>query len=248
MRNLFPLLLLFSPALVTAQQTSAQIPDAVAKYEVTLHEQLSSSCEVIQAATLVQHKQYDALLLANTTDEIYSPELAKSDFVAISDAVPKQVVKSAKKSGFRVRLENPASTPGGKPETKGNSCPDLQRAISEASRQRYQRRMELQTQFHTLGSNLLPPTAIKQVQPESAVNQSAAQSSATSNKKQGTVVVAIAIGVDGNVHGVKVVRELDATLDQKAMDAVRQWQFSPARMNGLPVPVEVMVEVNFRLH
>lgn len=237
-------MLLFSPALVTAQQT----PDALAKYEVTLHEPFSSSCEVIQAATLVQYKQYDALLLANAADEIYSPELDKSDFVVISDAAPKQAVTSAKKSGFRVRLENRASTPEGKPEMKGDSCPDLKQAIAEAGRQRYKRRMELQTQLHSMGSNLLPPTAIKQVQPESAVNRPAAQLNATSNKTQGTVVVAIAIGVDGNVHGVKVVRELDAALDQKAMEAVRQWQFSPARMNGLPVPVEVMVEVNFRLH
>jgi TonB family protein len=36
-------------------------------------------------------------------------------------------------------------------------------------------------------------------------------------------------------------------LDEKAIEAVKQWRFAPARKDGKPVPVAVDVEVNFRL-
>jgi TonB family protein len=45
-----------------------------------------------------------------------------------------------------------------------------------------------------------------------------------------------------------VVRSLDIALDQKAIEAARQWRFSPARMIGLPVPVQIDVEINFHLY
>jgi TonB family protein len=57
----------------------------------------------------------------------------------------------------------------------------------------------------------------------------------------------LVVGVDGKVHDVHIVRSLDVTLDHKALDAVQQWTFLPARLKGLPVPVEIVVEVNFRL-
>jgi hypothetical protein len=80
---------------------------------VTLHEQLRASCELIEPVTLIQYKQYDALVLAGTTDEIYSPELRKGDFVALPSTIPKNVAKSAKKSGFDVRAESESTDASG---------------------------------------------------------------------------------------------------------------------------------------
>jgi len=37
-------------------------------------------------------------------------------------------------------------------------------------------------------------------------------------------------------------------LDEKAIEAVRTWQFEPARKNGQPVAVQINVEVSFRLY
>jgi len=36
-------------------------------------------------------------------------------------------------------------------------------------------------------------------------------------------------------------------LDEKAMEAVRQYRFKPARENGKPVAVYLNVEVNFEI-
>ena len=43
-------------------------------------------------------------------------------------------------------------------------------------------------------------------------------------------------------------RSLGMGLDQKAIEAVRQWKFEPAKLNGQAVPVQINVEVNFRLY
>ena len=49
------------------------------------------------------------------------------------------------------------------------------------------------------------------------------------------------------VGDVKVLRTLGAGLQQRAIDAVRQWRFGPARREGTPVDVVVEVSVEFKL-
>jgi TonB family protein len=49
------------------------------------------------------------------------------------------------------------------------------------------------------------------------------------------------------VESVQVVRSLDESLDASAVEAFRRWVFEPGRKNGLPVPLEVVVEIPFRL-
>jgi protein TonB len=46
----------------------------------------------------------------------------------------------------------------------------------------------------------------------------------------------------------KVIRSLEADLDDKALEAVRKYRFKPAMKGGQPVPVIVDIEVNFRLY
>ncbi len=67
-------------------------------------------------------------------------------------------------------------------------------------------------------------------------------------KYQGTVVLWTVIGPDGRAHDTKVARSLGMGLDQQAIDAVRNWRFEPAMFDGRPVPVEINIEVNFRLY
>jgi protein TonB len=63
----------------------------------------------------------------------------------------------------------------------------------------------------------------------------------------GDVVLEIVIRSDGSVGNVKVLRGLGFGLDDRAVAAVRNWKFSPARRLGTPVDVIVEVEVEFSL-
>jgi len=46
---------------------------------------------------------------------------------------------------------------------------------------------------------------------------------------------------------VKLLQGLGAGLDERAIDAVRQWRFSPAKRYGTPVDVIVEVAMEFKL-
>ncbi len=64
---------------------------------------------------------------------------------------------------------------------------------------------------------------------------------------EGEVVLEIVVRSDGSVGDVKIVKRLGAGLDERAVQAVRQWRFSPARRLGSPVDVIVEVAVEFKL-
>ncbi|MGH7552486.1 MAG: energy transducer TonB [Longimicrobiales bacterium] len=63
---------------------------------------------------------------------------------------------------------------------------------------------------------------------------------------EGTVILEAVIGTDGTVRDVRVLRSV-SLLDNAAIEAVRQWVFTPTRLNGEPVPVVMTVTVTFRL-
>jgi protein TonB len=63
----------------------------------------------------------------------------------------------------------------------------------------------------------------------------------------GNVILEIVITRDGTVGDVSVRRGLGAGLDERAVEAVRQWKFTPARRMGEPVDVIVEVAVEFMM-
>jgi periplasmic protein TonB len=67
-------------------------------------------------------------------------------------------------------------------------------------------------------------------------------------KYQGTVILWVLVGPDGRAHDIRVQRPLGMGLDEKAMEAVKNWKFEPAKLNGSPVAVQVNIEVNFHLY
>jgi feruloyl esterase len=64
---------------------------------------------------------------------------------------------------------------------------------------------------------------------------------------QGMVRLNIVLGEDGRVHDPFVVKPLEPSLDENAIDAIKSWKFSPATKEGKPVAVEMMVEVEYKL-
>ena len=65
---------------------------------------------------------------------------------------------------------------------------------------------------------------------------------------QGIVVLHLVVDAQGGPHNVRVIRSLGMGLDEKAIEAVRQYRFNPATYEGHPVPVQINIEVNFRLY
>ena len=63
---------------------------------------------------------------------------------------------------------------------------------------------------------------------------------------EGVVILEATIDTRGRVLGVRVLRSVPL-LDQAAVDAVRQWVYTPTLLNGVPVPIVMTVTVNFRL-
>ncbi|HEX2251845.1 MAG TPA: TonB family protein [Thermoanaerobaculia bacterium] len=64
---------------------------------------------------------------------------------------------------------------------------------------------------------------------------------------QGVVIVQAVIDKEGRVTDVKVLKALPMGLDKAAVDAIRNWKFKPATLNGKPVDVYYNLTVNFTL-
>jgi protein TonB len=90
-----------------------------------------------------------------------------------------------------------------------------------------------------LGDGIARPRKIKDVKPVYPQPALAAQVG-------GSVLIEATIGADGKVHNARIVRSV-AVLDQAALDAVRQWEFEPSRLNGVAVAVIMVIVVTFSL-
>jgi TonB family protein len=90
------------------------------------------------------------------------------------------------------------------------------------------------------GSGITPPSLIKEVKPD--YTEEARRRGVT-----GDVELEIVVRRDGSVGDVRLMRGLGSGLDQRAIDAVRQWRFSPALRQGAAVDVAVEVAVEFKL-
>jgi TonB family protein len=66
-------------------------------------------------------------------------------------------------------------------------------------------------------------------------------------KHQGTVLLYVEIDPSGRATNIRVQRSLGLGLDEKAIEAVKQWKFKPGYKDGKPVLVAATIEVNFRL-
>ena len=69
---------------------------------------------------------------------------------------------------------------------------------------------------------------------------------AKQSRVQGIVSVSIVIGTTGAVERATVVKQVPA-LNDAAITAVKQWKYAPTLVNGVAVPVTMVVHVNFAL-
>ena len=90
-----------------------------------------------------------------------------------------------------------------------------------------------------VGGSIREPKKIRDVKPAYPADAQAAGVT-------GIVILEAIIDRDGYVRDAKVLRSV-SMLDQAAVEAVRQWQFTPTLLDGMPVEVIMTVTVNFTL-
>jgi TonB family protein len=90
-----------------------------------------------------------------------------------------------------------------------------------------------------VGGNIKTPTKIRDVRPVYPLE-------AQSARVQGVVIIEATIDTDGRVYNARVLRSVPG-LDEPAIDAVKQWEFTPTEVEGVRVPVIMTVTVNFTL-
>lgn len=84
------------------------------------------------------------------------------------------------------------------------------------------------------------PTLVFKVEPEYTDD-------ARKARLQGLVSLVAEVGADGRIRSARVVRGLGMGLDERAMEAVTQWRFRPARRDGVAVAAPAIIEVHFHL-
>ncbi|HWB87174.1 MAG TPA: TonB family protein [Bryobacteraceae bacterium] len=88
--------------------------------------------------------------------------------------------------------------------------------------------------------DMRPPKALRKVDPKyirSAVDEGV----------QGDVRLAAVIRQDGHVDSITLLQHLDDRLDRSAEEALGKWIFSPALRNGVPIDVDAVFQIPFRL-
>jgi protein TonB len=93
----------------------------------------------------------------------------------------------------------------------------------------------------SVGGGVTAPTLVSRVSPE--FTEEARQANF-----EGNVAIQLVVDQQGNPQNIRVVRRAGMGLDEKAMEAVRQYRFHPATFQGHPVAVQIVIDVDFHLH
>ena len=91
-----------------------------------------------------------------------------------------------------------------------------------------------------IGGGVSAPVALYTPEPEFSEE-------ARKAKVAGNVLVYLQVDTNGKPVNVRILRGIGMGLDEKALEAVRQYKFKPAMENGHPVRVEMNIEVNFQI-
>jgi TonB family protein len=93
--------------------------------------------------------------------------------------------------------------------------------------------------IYRVGGGVTAPAVLRKVNP--AFSDAARQA-----RTEGTVTLYVQVSPDGKAENIRVLHPLPDGLNEKAIEAVRQWEFQPGMKNGQPVWVEAQIDVNFK--
>jgi TonB family protein len=176
--------------------------------------------QYLQALAQIEPGSGDAAF----TMEVYAEFLTKQSRTAEAESMKQQAVAIRQ---ARVAAISAHTTPKSADRAAGDAQASTQTAASSGAPVK-------------VGDGVSAPTLVSKQEPEYSEEARIA-------KYQGSAVLSVVIGTDGNATGLKLVKSLGFGLDEKAADAILQWKFQPGTKDGAPVPVLATVEVNFRL-
>jgi TonB family protein len=178
--------------------------------------------------------------LLGLPDGEYQLSIAAAGFATVIEPIPiagRDVTRT-----FQLRvgdLHETISITSGGPEYK--SDPELRAKARQRAEQRMQKVAERcggnGAAAGGVGGNILQPTKIADVKPRYPENLQAA-------RVGGVVILEVLIGTDGTVRDVQVSSG-DPDLGHAAVEAIRQWEFSPTYLNCTPVEVRMGVTATF---
>jgi len=93
---------------------------------------------------------------------------------------------------------------------------------------------------YSVGSTVTGPRVLRRI--DASYSEEARRA-----RLEGSVLLGIDVWEDGSAHNIRVLRSVGMGLDEKAIEAVNQWEFSPGRIDGQPVRFRVQAQFDFRL-
>jgi protein TonB len=93
---------------------------------------------------------------------------------------------------------------------------------------------------YRVADGLTPPRIIQSPEPKSPETGQ--------EQRVGAVVLWLIINAQGLPEQIRIQKSLRPKLDQLAAEAVSHWKFAPATKDGVPVPVMINIQVNFKVH
>jgi TonB family protein len=92
-----------------------------------------------------------------------------------------------------------------------------------------------------IGHGVSPPKVLNQNEPEYS-------DAARRSKFQGTITLKLEVDPSGTPTNIRILSPLGCGLDAQAVKTVASWRFKPSEKDGVPVRVEIAVEVDFHLY
>ena len=89
------------------------------------------------------------------------------------------------------------------------------------------------------GDTLVQPRPVRKVDPGRPEDEELAS-------LRGMVVLFGVIRKDGGIEKIRVIRSLNPALDERAMEALKQWRFKPAKQSDTPIEVQALFGIPFR--
>lgn len=69
---------------------------------------------------------------------------------------------------------------------------------------------------------------------------------ANPNGIDGMAMAIVVIAADGSVASVTIDKSTDPSLEQPVLEAIKQWRFNPAQLNGNPIECSIKVPFKFK--